>query len=289
MSASWTGTTPAVEPSPVAGCADDLRAFYTREGGEILADPALPAVHERLLEALEQGAIRTAWRDITGEWRAERWIKDAILIGFRAFPTVEQAGALGPSFDRAGFPARILLEKDGVRLVPGGSAVRRGAHVAPGVVIMPPAYVNVGAWVGAGTMIDSHALVGSCAQIGSGVHLSAAAQIGGVLEPAGARPVVIEDDAFIGAQSGVFEGVVVRARAVLAPGVQLTRSTTLYDLVRETEHRGEVPEGAVVVPGARPALGAFASAHGLVHYAPMIVKYRDARTNAATALEGALR
>ncbi len=276
-----------VQPAQVD--VEALRAFYTREPDEILTDPLLPAFHERLLQDLEHGTIRTAQRDATGAWQAASWIKEAILIGFRAFPTVEQAGAFGPSFDRAGFPARVLREQDGVRLVPGGSAVRRGAFVASGVVIMPPAYVNVGAWVGAGTMIDSHALVGSCAQVGSGVHLSAGVQIGGVLEPAGARPVVIEDDAFIGAQSGVFEGVVVRARAVLAPGVQLTASTTLYDLVHEAELQGEVPEDAVVVPGARPAPGAFAAAHGLVRYAPMIVKYRDARTHAATALEGALR
>ncbi|MEI6876069.1 MAG: 2,3,4,5-tetrahydropyridine-2,6-dicarboxylate N-succinyltransferase, partial [Spirochaetota bacterium] len=176
-----------------------------------------------------------------------------------------------------------------VRLVPGGSSIRRGAYVAPGVVMMPPAYINVGAWVGAGTMVDSHALVGSCAQIGERVHLSAAAQVGGVLEPAGARPVVVEDDCFVGALSGLFEGVVVRRRAVLAPGVILTGSTVLFDLVKGRELRGEVPEGAVVVPGSRPARGDYATTRGICLYAPCIVKYRDADTNAATALEEALR
>ncbi len=158
-----------------------------------------------------------------------------------------------------------------------------------GVVVMPPAYINVGAWVGACSMVDSHALVGSCAQIGERVHLSAGAQIGGVLEPAGARPVIVEDDSFIGALSGLFEGVVVRNRAVLAPGTILTASTTLYDLVEARELRGEVPAGAVVVPGSRPARSAYAAERGISLYAPCIVKYRDAKTDAATALEGALR
>jgi 2,3,4,5-tetrahydropyridine-2-carboxylate N-succinyltransferase len=154
---------------------------------------------------------------------------------------------------------------------------------------MPPAYVNCGAWVGEGTMIDSHALVGSCAQVGARVHLSAGAQIGGVLEPAGARPVVVEDDCFVGGLCGVFEGVIVRARAVLGAGVILTGSTVVHDLVHEREHKGEVPEGAVVVPGSRPAPGAFAAKRGLHGSAPLIVKYRDERTDARTALEGALR
>jgi 2,3,4,5-tetrahydropyridine-2-carboxylate N-succinyltransferase len=167
--------------------------------------------------------------------------------------------------------------------------VRRGAHVAKGVVVMPPAYVNVGAYVGAGTMVDSHALVGSCAQIGARVHLSAGAQVGGVLEPAGARPVIVEDEAFVGGLVGLFEGVLVRARAVLAPGVLLTGSTTLFDLVNGRELVREVPEGAVVVPGSRPAKGDFARARGIQLGAPCIVKYRDARTDAATALEEALR
>jgi 2,3,4,5-tetrahydropyridine-2-carboxylate N-succinyltransferase len=167
--------------------------------------------------------------------------------------------------------------------------VRRGAHVARGVVVMPPANVNVGAYVDEGTMVDSHALVGSCAQIGKRVHLSAGAQIGGVLEPAGARPVIVEDEAFVGGLVGLFEGVLVRRRAVLASGVLLTASTVLYDLVHGRELLREVPEGAVVVPGSRPAAGDFARERGLQLSSPMIVKYRDARTDAATALEQALR
>jgi 2,3,4,5-tetrahydropyridine-2-carboxylate N-succinyltransferase len=194
-----------------------------------------------------------------------------------------------PFFDKAAYPARCFDLASGVRLVPGGSSVRRGAFVAKGVVVMPPAYINVGAFVDEGTMVDSHALVGSCAQIGKRVHLSAAAQVGGVLEPAGARPVVVEDDAFVGGLVGLFEGILVRRRAVLASGVVITGSTVLYDLVNDREWVKEVPEDAVVVPGSRPAKGAFAEARGLHLAAPVIVKYRDARTDAATALEQALR
>lgn len=174
-------------------------------------------------------------------------------------------------------------------MVPGGSSVRRGSFISPTVTIMPPAFINMGAFVDEGTMVDSHALVGSCAQIGKRVHLSAAAQIGGVLEPAGALPVIVEDDAFIGGLVGVFEGVRVRARAVLASGVVLTGSTVIYDLVNEREWTREVPEGAVVVPGSRPAKGSFAESHGVQLATAVIVKYRDARTDAATALESALR
>jgi 2,3,4,5-tetrahydropyridine-2-carboxylate N-succinyltransferase len=182
-----------------------------------------------------------------------------------------------------------------VRVVPGGSSVRRGAFVGAGVVCMPPMYINVGAYVGAGTMVDSHALVGSCAQVGERVHLSAAAQIGGVLEPVNATPVIVEDEAFVGGNCGVYEGTVIRRRAVLAPGVLLTRGTPVYDLVREKVYRAagdkplEIPEGAVVVPGTRRVAGDWAAAQGLSLAAPVIVKYRDASTDAATALEGSLR
>jgi len=192
-------------------------------------------------------------------------------------------------------PTRVFTIADGVRIVPGGSSVRRGAYVAPGVVCMPPMFVNVGAWIGEGTMVDSHALVGSCAQIGARVHLSAAAQIGGVLEPVNASPVVIEDDAIVGGNCGVYEGTVVRARAVLAAGVVLTRGTPVYDLVRETIHRGspdqalEIPEGAVVVPGARGVKGGWGAEQGLSVQTPIIVKYRDEKTDLATALESWLR
>ncbi len=266
-----------------------LRSFFERPAEEALADPGYRDAHAALLAGLEEGTLRAAKRDDTGAWSAVSWVKSAILLGFRAFSTVEMPAAAGPAFDRAAFPPRIFQLQDGVRLVPGGSAVRRGAFLAAGVVIMPPAYVNVGAWVGEETMVDSHALVGSCAQVGARVHLSAGAQIGGVLEPAGSVPVVVEDGAFIGAQCGIFEGVRIGNRAVLAPGVHLTASTVLYDTVNARTWLGEVPDGAVVVPGSRPARGALAEAQGLHLYAPVITKYRDERTAAATALEGSLR
>jgi len=266
-----------------------LEAFYSRDMDEILADPALPAAREALLGALESGEARAASRGADGSWSANAWVKRAILAGFKSTGTIEVSGWPGGAADKSAFPPRRFGAEDGVRVVPGGSSARRGARIEQGVVIMPPAYINVGAWVGAGTMVDSHALVGSCAQIGERVHLSAAAQIGGVLEPAGARPVVVEDDSFIGALCGLFEGILVRSRAVLAPGTILTASTALYDIVNGRELRGEVPEGAVVVPGSRPASGTFAAERGISLYAPCIVKYRDAKTDAATALEGALR
>jgi 2,3,4,5-tetrahydropyridine-2-carboxylate N-succinyltransferase len=255
----------------------------------ILADPGLPAAREELLDSLESGEIRSAWRASDGVWSANPWVKLAILAGFRSTGLVEFPDRPGGAVDKAAYPPRRFSLDDGLRVVPGGSSVRRGAHLEAGVVIMPPAFVNVGAWVGALTMIDSHALVGSCAQIGERVHLSAAAQVGGVLEPAGARPVIIEDDCFVGALCGLFEGVLVRARSVLATGTVITASTTLYDLVNGRELRGEVPEGAVVVPGSRPARGEYAEPRGISLYAPCIVKYRDGRTDAATALEEALR
>jgi 2,3,4,5-tetrahydropyridine-2-carboxylate N-succinyltransferase len=267
----------------------DLQAFYQRDMAVILADPALPEAHAALLQALELGAARAAQPDADGVWHANFWVKTAILAGFRSTPTALVPGWPSPCYDRTAFPPRSFELADGVRMVPGGSSVRRGSFLGAGVVIMPPAYVNVGAFVDEGTMVDSHALVGSCAQIGKRVHLSAAAQVGGVLEPAGAVPVVVEDDAFVGGLCGLFEGVIVHRRAVLAPGVILSASTRIYDLVHGRELAREVPEGAVVVPGARPASGAYAKAAGLSLSAPCIVKYRDGGTDAATTLEEALR
>lgn len=267
----------------------DLVAFFDRPDEVLAKDPEWPVAHQALLAELEQGRVRAAARGTDGVWVATTWVKRAILLGFRRSDVREFAADPFPFFDKHAFPPRELTLDQRVRLVPGGSAIRRGAHVAAGVVVMPPAYVNVGAYVGAGTMVDSHALVGSCAQIGSNVHLSAGAQIGGVLEPAHRAPVVVEDGAFVGALCGVFEGFVVRERAVLAAGVVLAASTVVHDLVRECVHRGEVPAGAVVVPGTRPAAGAFAAARGLQIASPLIVKYRDERTDAATALEAALR
>jgi 2,3,4,5-tetrahydropyridine-2-carboxylate N-succinyltransferase len=268
---------------------EEIEAFYSRANEDILADGRLPSLHQELLAALEAGSVRAARRNGGGEWEPCPWVKRAILCGFR-FSRIEPFEAWpGGARDKAAYPPRAFGDDEGVRLVPGGSAVRRGAFIGRGVVVMPPAYVNVGAYVGAGTMVDSHALVGSCAQIGEGVHLSAGVQVGGVLEPEGARPVVVEDGAFIGALSGLLEGAVVRSRAVLAPGVIITASTAIYDLARGRELRGEVPEGAVVVPGSRPARGDYAAALGIRLYAPCVVKYRDGKTDAATLLEEALR
>ncbi len=266
-----------------------------------LAADALPSDTEDvvavLLAGLESGVIRSAVRDTDGSWHAVPWVKRGILLGFRAGRIISHGIPATPFhfFDKHTYPARALTLADGVRMVPGGSTVRRGAHLAPGVVCMPPMFVNVGAFVGAGTMIDSHALVGSCAQVGARVHLSAAAQIGGVLEPVNASPVVIEDDVTVGGNCGVYEGTVVRSKAVLAAGVVLTRGTPVFDLVREQVYRGsadrplEIPEGAVVVPGARAVTGGFAAEQGLSLQTPVIVKYRDEKTDLATALEAWLR
>jgi len=256
---------------------------------------------ESLLDALERGEVRAAERDESGAWHAVAWVKRGILLGFRIGRIVEMSigGHHGEPrfafFDKHTFPPRSLMIEGGVRVVPGGTAIRRGAHLAAGVVCMPPSYVNVGAWVGAGTMVDSHALVGSCAQIGERVHLSAAAQIGGVLEPINAAPVIIEDDVLVGGNSGVYEGTVVRKGAVLGAGVVLTRGTPVYDLVNERVYRGdaerplEIPANAVVVPGARRVTTGWGAEQGLALQTPLIVKYRDERTDLATALEGWLR
>jgi 2,3,4,5-tetrahydropyridine-2-carboxylate N-succinyltransferase len=241
------------------------------------------------LAELEKGTIRSATRDADGVWSAESWVKEGILAAFRFGVLAEYASGSLSFVDKDTIPPRRFKPQDGVRIVPGGSSIRRGAYIAKGVVMMPPAFVNVGAYVDEGTMIDSHALVGSCAQIGKRVHLSAAAQIGGVLEPVGNVPVVIEDDVVVGGNCGIYEGVVVRGRAVIGAGVVITASTPIYDVVRGQVYRREVPYGAVVVPGTRPMKGAFAEQHGLQIAAPLIVKYRDEKTDSATALEEALR
>jgi 2,3,4,5-tetrahydropyridine-2,6-dicarboxylate N-succinyltransferase len=250
---------------------------------------------DALFDVLEAGTIRAAVREADGRWTAVPWVKRGILLAFRVGVLVsEQVGPFA-FIDKDTLPARTLTLADGVRIVAGGSAVRRGCHLAPGVICVPPMYVNVGAWVGRDSLIDSHALVGSCAQIGERVHLSAAAQIGGVLEPINAAPVVIEDDVIVGGNCGVYEGTVVRAGAVLGAGVILTRSTPVYDLVHERVYRGtageplEVPAGAVVVPGARQVTRGWGLEQGLALQTPVIVKYRDDRTDAAVALEEWLR
>jgi 2,3,4,5-tetrahydropyridine-2,6-dicarboxylate N-succinyltransferase len=254
---------------------------------------------DALLGALERGAVRAAERDAENNWRAVTWVKRGILLGFRVGRivdmTVGSGGGRLPFFDKHTYPPQSMTLASGVRLVPGGSSVRRGAYLAPGVVCMPPMYVNVGARVEEGTMIDSHALVGSCAQVGRQVHLSAAAQLGGVLEPVNASPVVIEDDVVIGGSCGIYEGTVVRKGAVIGAGVVLTRGTPVFDLVRETVHRATatrplvIPENAVVVPGARGVDAPWAQSQRISLQTPVIVKYRDEKTDAATALESWLR
>jgi 2,3,4,5-tetrahydropyridine-2-carboxylate N-succinyltransferase len=253
---------------------------------------------DELLTELESGRVRAAERSAAGVWRAVPWVKTGILLAFRAGRVVDMSPPGSSPFhfsDKHTLSTQAFALDRRVRIVPGGSTVRRGTFVGTGVVCMPPMFINTGAYVGAGTMVDSHALVGSCAQIGERVHVSAAAQIGGVLEPVNATPVVVEDDAFIGGNCGVYEGTIVRKRAVLAPGVLLTRGTPVFDLVHEKIYRAsgeaslEIPEGAVVVPGARRAGEGWSQEFGLSLAAPVIVKYRDASTDAATALESSLR
>ena len=247
------------------------------------------------LSELEKGTVRAASRDEDGVWKAMPWVKEGILAAFRFGILAEFASGSLSFVDKDTIPVRRFKVQDGIRIVPGGSSIRRGAFIAKGVVMMPPAFVNIGAYVDEETMIDSHALVGSCAQIGKRVHLSAAAQIGGVLEPIGNVPVVIEDDVVVGGNCGIYEGTIVRSRAVIGAGVVLTGSTPVYDLVRGQIYRKtpdrplEIPYGAVVVPGARPMKGTFAEQHGLQVMTPMIVKYRDEKTDSGTALEEALR
>jgi 2,3,4,5-tetrahydropyridine-2-carboxylate N-succinyltransferase len=262
-------------------------------------DEAFDAV-EALRAALNNGDVRAAEPDASSAsgWRVNAWVKQGILLGFRIGKMQEIPSNGWSFFDKDTVPLQQFYLERNVRIVPGGSAVRDGAYLAPSVIMMPPAYVNIGAYVGAGSMIDSHALVGSCAQVGERVHISAAAQIGGVLEPAGAMPVIIEDDVMMGGNTGVYEGCIVKRRAVLATGVVLTGSTPIYDLVNSkiiaratVDEPLIVPEGAVLVAGNRniATKSDFARAQGLSLYAPVIIKYRDEKTDARTALESALR
>lgn len=255
------------------------------------------AVYEEFKLALRRGEVRAAEKDADGNWHANIWVKQGILLGFRMGKMVEisQPTETLKFFDKDTFPLRPMTLDDGVRIVIGGSAIRDGSYVAATVVVVPPAYINVGAYVDEGTMVDSHALVGSCAQIGKRVHLSAAAQIGGVLEPVGAVPVIIEDDVLVGGNTGVYEGTIVRERAVLATGVILTRSTPVFDLPNSRTIKAdgngplEIPAGAVVVQGSRAVSSGFGKENGLSVYCPIIVKYRDEKTDASTQLEDYLR
>jgi 2,3,4,5-tetrahydropyridine-2-carboxylate N-succinyltransferase len=257
---------------------------------------AIAAFHW-LRNELEAGTLRSAEPDPAAPtgWRVNPWVKRGILLGFRLGQLEDMSGGALSFIDKNTYPARRFVVEDGVRIVPGGSAVRSGAHLAKGVVVMPPAYVNVGAYIGEGTMVDSHALVGSCAQIGGRVHLSAAAQIGGVLEPVNASPVIIEDEVLVGGNTGVYEGTIVRTRAVLAAGVILTRGTPVYDLTTGEVLKATaetpliIPANAVVVPGSRAVTHGPGAKMGISVYTPVIVKYRDEKTELSLALEDLLR
>jgi 2,3,4,5-tetrahydropyridine-2,6-dicarboxylate N-succinyltransferase len=251
----------------------------------------------RFRELLNTGKIRAAEPAGNGSWKVNAWVKEGILLGFRFGIIEDYTTHSGFNyFDKSTYPLRPTSFDDGIRIVPGGTSIRSGCYVSPGVVIMPPAYINTGAWVGPDTMIDSHALVGSCAQVGARVHLSAAAQIGGVLEPIGASPVIIEDDVIIGGNSGIYEGITVKKGAVIGAGTVLTASVPVYDLAKGQRLRVErgqslvIPENAVVVPGSRPMkTSAYAVENNLQINCGLIIKYRDEKTDAATALEELLR
>jgi len=263
--------------------------------GEVERNPEARQVFLDFRDQLTQGKIRAAEK-VRGRWRVNVWVKQGILLGFRIGELSQMGDGASLSFvDKDTFPTRRFTVEDRVRVVPGGSSVRLGSYVAPGVICMPPIFINVGAYVDEGTMVDSHALVGSCAQVGKRVHLSAAAQLGGVLEPINAAPVIVEDDVLVGGNCGVYEGTLVRAGAVLGAGTILTRSTPLYDLVRRKVYRAagdtplEVPENAVVVPGARAVKKGQAADWNLSLYTPVIVKYRDEKTEGGVELEDWLR
>src|SRR6059058_4731728 len=260
---------------------------------------AVRATFAQLREALSAGEVRAA-EPAAGSpvgWRVNTWVKQGILLGFRFGDTKDVSMDHGkwPFFDKDTLPMKKYAAGANVRIVPGGSSVRDGAYIAPGVICMPPMYVNIGAYIGEGSLIDSHALVGSCAQVGARVHVSAAAQIGGVIEPVGAIPVIIEDDVLVGGNTGIYEGAIVKSRAVIAAGTVLTGSTPVYDLVKGTIIRPTadrplvVPEGAVVVPGARAVTSGKGVEWGLSLATPVIVKYRDSRTDTHTELEAWIR
>jgi 2,3,4,5-tetrahydropyridine-2,6-dicarboxylate N-succinyltransferase len=276
-----------------------IELFYPQDIDKIDRNEAIQTFNEFKF-FLNNGDVRAASPSMDEEnksgWIVNDWVKKGILLGFRlGVLTDVSINEHFKYFDKSTYPLKKLTLDHEVRMVPGGSSVRDGSYVAPGVVIMPPAYINVGAYVDSKTMIDSHALVGSCAQIGKRVHLSAAAQIGGVLEPIGALPVIVEDDVFVGGNTGVFEGTIVKRRAVIAAGVILTGSTPVYDLVNEKIYRRSketpliIPENAVVVPGSRGIDTPFANNNHLALYAPIIIKYRDSKSDAATVLEESLR
>jgi len=277
-------------PSQIERLFDEPPAQYTEEHFRLFRE---------FKNALNRGEIRAAEPDPSSKtgWRANAWVKKGILLGFR-MGTIEDMSLDGKRqrfFDKSTYPVRTINADDGVRIVPGGSSIRDGSFVGRGVICMPPMFINVGGYVGEGTMIDSHALVGSCAQVGGNCHISAGAQIGGVLEPVGALPVVLEDEVLVGGNCGVYEGTVVKRRAVLGTGTILNRSIPVYDLVRDAVYTATdsdplvIPEQAIVVPGSRAVSHAAGAKWGLSLQAAVIVKYRDAKTDARVQLEDLLR
>src|SRR5664279_2230193 len=290
----WSGRQRTVILPAMRELQRQIESYYAM-GTEAVGFPEAGEVFSRFRDALTAGTIRAAEK-ADGRWTTNSWVKQGILLGFRIGKLVESGDPSVLSFvDKDTYPTRHFAATEQVRVIPGGSAVRSGAYVASSVVCMPPMYINVGAYVDEGSMVDSHALVGSCAQVGKNVHISAAAQIGGVLEPINASPVIIEDDVLAGGNCGVYEGTQVGARAVLGAGVILTRSTPLFDLPNGTIHRSNeteplrVPPGAVVVPGSRAITKGKAAEWGLSLYTPVIVKYRDERTDRGVELEDILR
>lgn len=287
-----------MSPADLETLQQSIESLFEQKPAEYSEDQRQLFFHFRAL--LNTGAIRAAQPDssshLTG-WRVNAWVKKGILLGFRMGGIIEVAhnGGSAQFFDKSTYPVKTFTLADGVRIVPGGSSVRDGCYLGRGVTCMPPMYINVGAYVDDGTMVDSHALIGSCAQVGRNCHVSAASQIGGVLEPVGALPVIIEDDVLIGGNCGVYEGTVVKHKAVLGSGTILNRSTPIYDLVRETVHRATeasplvVPEQAVVVAGSRHVASGTGKTWGISLYTPVIVKYRDAGTEAKIQLEDLLR
>lgn len=247
-----------------------------------------------VIAGLESGEIRVAEK-VDGVWKVNTWVKEVILAGFRLGKMSDMSQGQFPFFDKDTYPVRQFTQDSGVRIVPGGSSIRRGAYVAPGAIVMPPSYINVGAYVGEGTMVDSHVTIGSCAQVGKNIHISAATQIGGVLEPAGAMPTIIEDGAFVGGNCGIYEGTIVQEGAVIASGVIITSSTAIFDatkgefLERNADGRVVVPRGAVVVSGSKPIKKGAAADSGVSLYCPVIVKYRDEKTSGSVTLEDILR
>lgn len=247
-----------------------------------------------VMAGLESGEICVAEK-LDGVWKVNTWVKEVILAGFKLGKMSDMSQGQFPFFDKDTYPVRQFTQDDGVRIVPGGTSIRRGAYIAPGAIVMPPAYINVGAYVGEGTMVDSHVTIGSCAQVGRNIHISASTQIGGVLEPAGAMPTIIEDGAFVGGNCGIYEGTIVQEGAVIASGVIITSSTAIFDatkgefLERNADGRVVVPRGAVVVSGSKPIRKGAAADSGVALYCPVIVKYRDEKTSGSVTLEDMLR